>query len=78
MGSDIVARMDPAQSDPVRVSRGMRNLLVVAGVLLLMPSLAVVAWAIWNHVQPRGLLTIVPGGFLLGSILIVFAVRAGK
>jgi hypothetical protein len=56
----------------------VRNLLAVVGVLLLVPSLAVVAWAIWNHVEPRGLLTIVPGGLLLGLILIVFAIRTGK
>jgi hypothetical protein len=56
----------------------MRNLLAIVGVLLLVPSLAVVAWAIWNHAEPRGLLTIVPGGLLLGLILIVFAIRAGK
>ena len=78
MRSDIVALMDPGQSEPVRVSRGVRNLLVVVGVLLLVPSLAVVAWAVLNHVEPRGLITIVPGGLLLGLILIVFAIRAGK
>jgi hypothetical protein len=78
MHSDIVALMDPGQSEPVRVSRAVRNLLVTVGVLLLVPSLAVVAWAIWNHVEPRGLLIIVPGGLLLGLILIVFAIRAGK
>jgi hypothetical protein len=76
--SDIVAPMDPGESEPVRVSRGVRNLLAVMGVLLLVPSLAVVAWAIWNHAEPRGLLTIVPGGLLLGLVLIVFAIRAGK
>jgi hypothetical protein len=78
MRSIIVALMDPGQSEPVRVSRGTRNLLAVVGVLLLVPSLAVVAWAIWNHAEPRGLLTIAPGGLLLGLILIVFAIRAGK
>jgi hypothetical protein len=78
MRSDIVALMDPGQSEPVRVSRGVRNLLVVVGVLLLVPSLAVVAWAVLNHAEPRGLITIVPGGLLLGLILIVFAIRAGK
>ena len=78
MGSDIVALMDSGQSEPVRVSRGVRNLLAVIGVLLLVPALAVVAWAIWNHVEPRGLITIFPGGLLLGLILIVFAIRAGK
>jgi hypothetical protein len=78
MRSDIVALMDPGQSEPVRVSRGVRNLLAVVGVLLLVPSLAVVAWAIWNHAEPRGLITIFPGGLLLGLILIVFAIRAGK
>jgi hypothetical protein len=78
MRSDIVALMDPRQSEPVRVSREVRNLLAVVGVLLLVPSLAVVAWAIWNHAEPRGLITIVPGGLLLGLILIVFAIRAGK
>ena len=78
MRSDIVALMDSGQSEPVRVSRGVRNLLAVVGVVLLVPSLAVVAWAVWNHVEPRGLLTIVPGGLLLGLILIVFAIRAGK
>ena len=78
MRSDIVALMDSGQSEPVRVSRGVRNLLAVVGVLLLVPSLAVVAWAVWNHVEPRGLLAIVPGGLLLGLILIVFAIRAGK
>ena len=77
MRSDILALMDPGQSEPVRVSRGVRNLLVVVGVLLMVPSLAVVAWAIWNHAEPRGMLTIVPGGLLLGLILIVFAIRAG-
>jgi hypothetical protein len=76
--SDIVTLMDPGESEPVRVSRGMRNLLAIVGVLLLVPSLAVVTWAIWNHAEPRGLLTIVPGGLLLGLILIVFAIRAGK
>ena len=60
------------------MSPGMRNLLALIGVLLLVPSLAVVAWALWNHAEPRGLLTIVPGGFLLGLILIVFAIRTGK
>jgi hypothetical protein len=78
MRSDIVALMDPGQSEPVRVPRGVRNLLAVVGVLLLVPSLAVMAWAIWNHAEPQGLLTIVPGGLLLGLILIVFAIRAGK
>ena len=78
MRSDIVALMDPEQSEPVRVSRGVRNLLAVVGVLLLVPSLAVVAWAVLNHAEPRGLITIVPGGLLLGLILIVFAIRAGK
>ena len=78
MRSDIVALMDPGQSEPARVSRGARNLLAVVGVLLLVPSLAVVAWAIWNHAEPRGLLRIAPGGLLLGLILIVFAIRAGK
>jgi len=78
MRSDIVALMDPGQSEPVRVSRGVRNLLAVVGVLLLVPSLAVVAWAVLNHAEPRGLITIVPGGLLLGLILIVFAIRAGK
>jgi hypothetical protein len=76
--SDIVALMDPGQSEPVRVSRGLRNLLAVMGVLLLVPSLAVVAWAVLNHAEPRGLITVVPGGVLLGLILIVFAIRAGK
>lgn len=76
--SDIVALMDPGQSEPVRVSRGVRNLLAVVGVLLLVPSLGVVAWAVWSHAEPRGLITIVPGGLLLGLILIVFAIRAGK
>jgi hypothetical protein len=70
--------MEPEQNDPVRVSRGVRNLLTVVGVLLLVPSVAVVAWAVWNHVEPRGPIMIVPGGFLLGLILIVFAIRAGK
>jgi len=78
MRSDIVALMDPGQSEPLRVSRGVRNLLVVVGVLLLVPSLAVVAWAVLNHAEPRGLITIVPGGLLLGLILIVFAIRTGK
>ena len=78
MRSDIVALMDPGQSEPVSVSQGVRNLLAVVGVLLLVPSFAVMAWAIWNHAEPRGLLTIVPGGLLLGLILIVFAIRAGK
>jgi hypothetical protein len=78
MRSDIVTLMDPGQSEPVRVSRGLRNLLAVVGVLLLVPSLAVVAWAVLNHAEPRGLITIVPGGLLLGLILIVFAIRAGK
>jgi hypothetical protein len=78
MRSDIVALMDPGQSEPVRVSRGVRNLLAVLGVLLLVPSLTVVAWAVLNHAEPRGLITIVPGGLLLGLILIVFAIRAGK
>ena len=78
MRSDIVALMDPGRSEPVRVSRGVRNLLAVVGVLLLVPSLAVVAWAVLNHAEPRGLITIVPGGLLLGLILIVFAIRAGK
>jgi hypothetical protein len=78
MRSDIVTLMDPRQSEPVRVSREVRNLLAIVGVLLLVPSLAVVAWAIWNHAEPRGLLTLVPGGLLLGLILIVFAIRAGK
>ena len=70
--------MDPGQIEPVRVSRGLRNLLAVVGVLLLVPSLAVVAWAVLNHAEPRGLITILPGGVLLGLILIVFAIRAGK
>jgi hypothetical protein len=78
MRSDIVTLMDPGQSEPVCVSRGVRNLLAIVGVLLLVPSLSVVAWAIWNHAEPRGLLTLVPGGLLLGLILIVFAIRAGK
>jgi len=78
MRSDIVAPMDPGQSEPVRVSRGVRNLLAVVGVLLLVPSLAVVAWAVLNHAELRGLITVVPGGLLLGLILIVFAIRAGK
>jgi hypothetical protein len=78
MRSDIVTRMDPGQSEPVRVSRGVRNFLAIVGVLLLVPSLSVVAWAIWNHAEPRGLLTFVPGGLLLGLILIVFAIRTGK
>jgi hypothetical protein len=78
LGSGIVARMEPGQSDPVGITRGLRNLLTVVGVLLLVPSLAVVAWAVWNHVEPRGLIMIVPGGVLLGLILIVFAIRAGK
>jgi hypothetical protein len=78
MRSDIVALMDPGQNEPVRVSRGLRNLLAVVGVLLLVPSLAVVACAVLNHAEPRGLITIVPGGLLLGLILIVFAIRAGK
>ena len=78
MRSDIVALMDPGQNEPVRLSRGLRNLLAVVGVLLLVPSLAVVAWAVLNHAEPRGLITIVPGGILLGLILIVFAIRAGK
>ena len=78
MRSDIVALMDPGQSEPVPVSRGVRNLLALVGVLLLVPSLAAVAWALWNHPEPRGLLTIVPGGILLGLILIGFAIRAGK
>jgi hypothetical protein len=77
MRSDILALMDPGESEPVRVSRGVRNLLAVVGVLLMVPSLAVVAWAIWNQAEPRGMLTIVPGGLLLGLILIVFAIRAG-
>jgi hypothetical protein len=76
--SDIVTRMEPGQSDPVRVSRGLRNLLTAVGVLLVVPSLAVAAWAVWNHAEPRGLIMIVPGVFLLGLILIVFAIRAGK
>jgi hypothetical protein len=67
MHSDIVALMDPGQSEPVRVSRGVRNLLAVVGVLLLVPSLAVVAWAVLNHAEPLGLITIVPGGLLLGD-----------
>ena len=77
MRSDIVALMEPGQSEPVGVSRGVRNLLALVGVLLLVPSLAAVAWALWNHAEPRGLLTIVPGGFLLGLILIGFAIRTG-
>jgi len=70
--------MEPVENEPVRVSRGVRNLLALLGVLLLVPSLATIAWALWNHAEPRGILTIVPGGFLLGLILIVFAIRTGK
>jgi hypothetical protein len=76
--SAIVSRMEPVENEPVRVSRGVRNLLALLGVLLLVPSLATIAWALWNHAEPRGILTIVPGGFLLGLILIVFAIRTGK
>jgi hypothetical protein len=54
MRSDIVALMDSGQSEPVRVSRGVRNLLAVIGVLLLVPALAVVAWAIGITLSPEG------------------------
>jgi hypothetical protein len=71
--------MEPEEQEPVRISRALRNVLTFFGVLLLVPSLCVVGWAML--VRPdllRWPVTLLPGTFLLGLILIVFAIRAGR
>jgi hypothetical protein len=71
--------MDPEALKRIRISRGLRNILASIGVLLLVPSLLLAPWGILlGHTEDHRLVMIAPGGFLLGLILIGFAIRAGK
>jgi hypothetical protein len=70
--------METEDKEAFRPSRGMRNTLAFLGLLLLVPSLCVVAWAIWNHADVHGPIALIPGALLLGLILIGFAIRVGK
>ena len=70
--------METEDKEPFRLSRGMRNTLAFLGALLLIPSLCVLGWAIWNRPDVHGPITLLPGTLLLGLILIVLAIRAGK
>lgn len=71
--------MEPEEQEPVRVSRSVRNLLAFFGVLLLVPSFCVLGWDILARPERlHGPVTLLPGTLLLGLILIVFAIRAGR
>jgi len=64
--------------EPFQLSRGMRNTVAFLGMLLLVSSLSVLAWAIWNHPDVHGPIVLTPGALVLGLILIGFAIRAEK
>ena len=70
--------MEPEEQEPVRVSRSVRNLLAFFGVLLLVPSLWALGWDILAHPERLHGVTLLPGTLLLGLILIIFAIRAGR
>jgi hypothetical protein len=70
--------METEDRGPLRLSPRMRNTVAILGVLLLVPSLCVVGWAILNHPDVHGPISLIPGALLLGLILIGLAIRAGK
>jgi hypothetical protein len=70
--------MEIKDKEPLRLSRGMRNTVAFLGMLLLVSSLCVLGWAMWNHPDVHGPIALTPGVLLLGLILIGFAIHAGK
>jgi len=70
--------METDNKEPVRLTRGMRNAVAFVGVVLMIPSVCVLGWAIWNHPDLHGPIALIPGALLLGLTLIVLAIRAGK
>lgn len=70
--------MNAKKHEEMRPMRRVRVSLIAIGIILMGPALMALAAGSLHYRDHRGLLVFAPFSFLIGLVMIIFAIRVGR